>query len=79
MALNIVAVDVLAVALCVLFIYWRKRKGSDGTRLYPPGPKALPLLGNILDMPSSYQYLTFAKWAERWGLWRISGYFDCMD
>jgi hypothetical protein len=33
----------------------------------PPGPKGLPLVGNILDMPSSKEWLTFAQWGERWG------------
>ncbi|CAL1702358.1 unnamed protein product [Somion occarium] len=33
----------------------------------PPGPKGLPLIGNVLDMPSSYEWLTFAKWGEQWG------------
>ncbi|KAK7682349.1 hypothetical protein QCA50_014554 [Cerrena zonata] len=34
---------------------------------FPPGPKGLPLIGNILDMPRSYEWLTFSKWANRWG------------
>ena len=33
----------------------------------PPGPRGLPLLGNVLDMPRSHEWLTFAKWADRWG------------
>ncbi|KAH9482477.1 Cytochrome P450 monooxygenase 208 [Psilocybe cubensis] len=33
----------------------------------PPGPKGLPLVGNILDMPSDKEWLTFAQWGETWG------------
>lgn len=33
----------------------------------PPGPKGLPLIGNVLDMPRSHEWLTFSKWAEKWG------------
>ncbi|KAH8102293.1 cytochrome P450 [Cristinia sonorae] len=33
----------------------------------PPGPKALPLVGNVLDMPSSYEWLTFIDWSKKWG------------
>jgi cytochrome P450 len=33
----------------------------------PPGPKALPLLGNLLDLPSDQEWKTFAKWGEKWG------------
>ena len=30
----------------------------------PPGPKKLPLVGNLFDMPSSYEWLTYTKWAK---------------
>ena len=33
----------------------------------PPGPKRLPLLGNLFDMPSEQEWLTFARWGEKWG------------
>ncbi|KAF9461394.1 cytochrome P450 [Collybia nuda] len=33
----------------------------------PPGPKGLPFVGNILDMPSEKEWLTFARWGEQWG------------
>ncbi|KAF9468823.1 cytochrome P450 [Collybia nuda] len=33
----------------------------------PPGPKGLPFVGNILDMPSEREWLTFAHWGEQWG------------
>lgn len=33
----------------------------------PPGPIGLPLVGNIFDMPTSREWLTFAKWGEKYG------------
>jgi len=33
----------------------------------PPGPKALPLLGNLLDIPAKEQWLKAAEWAEEYG------------
>lgn len=33
----------------------------------PPGPKGLPLIGNILDMPKSYARKTFAQWGNIYG------------
>jgi hypothetical protein len=35
----------------------------------PPGPKKWPLLGNILDMPSAKEWLTFAEWGRKYGGW----------
>jgi hypothetical protein len=33
----------------------------------PPGPKRLPLIGNLLDMPSEKEWLAFTRWGEKWG------------
>jgi hypothetical protein len=33
----------------------------------PPGPKKWPLLGNMLDMPTSKEWLTFAEWGRTYG------------
>ena len=34
---------------------------------YPPGPKPLPLLGNVLDMPTSREYETYTRWGKEFG------------
>ncbi|KAF8509202.1 cytochrome P450 [Hysterangium stoloniferum] len=33
----------------------------------PPGPKPLPLLGNLLNMPRSREYEEYTKWRETYG------------
>ncbi|KAE9398917.1 cytochrome P450 [Gymnopus androsaceus JB14] len=33
----------------------------------PPGPRGWPLIGNLLDLPTSYEWEVFAKWGEKWG------------
>ncbi|KAJ6573817.1 cytochrome P450 [Mycena vulgaris] len=33
----------------------------------PPGPKGLPLIGNVLDMPKSHNWKTFAHWGDIYG------------
>ena len=33
----------------------------------PPGPKALPFIGNAIDLPPSHEYLTYARWGKEYG------------
>ncbi|KAF5364320.1 hypothetical protein D9756_000610 [Leucocoprinus leucothites] len=40
---------------------------KDNSLSLPPGPAGLPLVGNVLDMPSSMEWLTFAQWGEKYG------------
>ncbi|KAG0702324.1 cytochrome P450 [Suillus ampliporus] len=34
---------------------------------YPPGPPGWPLVGNVLDMPHTKPWLTFAEWGKKYG------------
>lgn len=40
---------------------------SKHTFPLPPGPPGLPIVGNIFDMPSDKDWLTYAKWGELYG------------
>ncbi|KAI0043715.1 cytochrome P450 [Auriscalpium vulgare] len=33
----------------------------------PPGPRPLPFLGNVLDMPRKHEWKTFTRWREVYG------------
>jgi len=33
----------------------------------PPGPRQLPFLGNVQQLPEEYQEYTFAEWGRRFG------------
>ncbi|KAF8653529.1 hypothetical protein AX16_003913 [Volvariella volvacea WC 439] len=33
----------------------------------PPGPRGLPLVGNVFDIPKEKPWLTFAEWAKQYG------------
>lgn len=36
-------------------------------RTLPPGPKTLPIIGNLHQIPTKGSYLTFTKWAKQYG------------
>jgi hypothetical protein len=61
----LIALDICAV-LCILLL---KRLLSPQQQVHslPPGPKGLPLVGAVLDMPSEQEWITFSKWADTWG------------
>ncbi|KAF8803765.1 cytochrome P450 [Phlegmacium glaucopus] len=58
-----VNVFLVFVALCILKAVFRSFRRTP----LPPGPKGLPLVGNLLDMPVEREWLTFARWGEVWG------------
>ncbi|KAI8992776.1 cytochrome P450 [Trametes punicea] len=41
-------------------------KHASRARL-PPGPRAIPVLGNVHQLPLDYQEKTFGEWAKRYG------------
>ncbi|KAF8960130.1 cytochrome P450 [Flammula alnicola] len=61
---------VLETALTVvslLLIYrlcFRKADSTYGRLPLPPGPRALPIIGNILDMPTHHEWETYHKWCQ---------------
>ncbi|KAG5718859.1 O-methylsterigmatocystin oxidoreductase [Termitomyces sp. T112] len=55
----------LASLVVTLFIWFRKHKAS--TASFPPGPKPLPLLGNVQDLTTKELWLPAAKWAKQYG------------
>ncbi|KAL0945844.1 hypothetical protein HGRIS_012127 [Hohenbuehelia grisea] len=62
------AVTFIDAALLTIGVYclWKVFTSKAKAPL-PPGPKGLPLLGNIFDMPSEKEWITFTKWSEKWG------------
>ncbi|PPQ69731.1 hypothetical protein CVT24_001317 [Panaeolus cyanescens] len=53
----------LATGVILLLRSYTKKKRSA----YPPGPKGLPFIGNVLDMPRSWPCKTFSEWSKTYG------------
>lgn len=50
------------------FLAWSLIKRNAEPRLpLPPGPRPLPLIGNILDVPREKQWLVHQQWAQQYG------------
>ena len=52
--------------LSIFVVYWRS--GQRQRRHLPPGPKKLPLIGNLLSMPTRVEWETYAKWGKEYSL-----------
>ncbi|PBK60905.1 cytochrome P450, partial [Armillaria solidipes] len=63
---SLVPLDI-AIALAGLVFVWHLFRLSSRNPPLPPGPRGIPFIGNLLDMPSEKEWLTFAKWGEKYG------------
>ena len=50
----------LSLALVFVAVVTLNRK----RRSLPPGPKGLPILGNIFDVPKEFEWLAYARWSR---------------
>lgn len=62
---------VLLAAFSIIVTLWF-RVYVKHPHLYPPGPKGEWLLGNARQMPTTFQWLTFAKWSDMYGKYIFS-------
>lgn len=65
--LRSIALATLAISLLVAYRFIQRRRRNPLCLPYPPGPKPLPLLGNIFNLPSEYIYKVFTDWGRELG------------
>ncbi|KAF9238509.1 cytochrome P450 [Melanogaster broomeanus] len=55
-------------ALCFTIVHraWRKRALRNGLPL-PPGPRGLPLIGNVFDLNIAHPWLSYEQWGNQYG------------
>lgn len=61
--------DPLAILVALISVWsWLRWRGRREHYLpLPPGPKGLPVIGNILDMPGRDEWETARQWGEKYG------------
>ncbi|KAF8994918.1 cytochrome P450 [Cyathus striatus] len=52
-------------ALVAALLYFNSKKSSKHP--LPPGPKKRFLVGNLLDLPTSFEWETYARWSKEYG------------
>jgi hypothetical protein len=62
MSADIVNIFLVAAVLWGIHSATRKKQETN-----PPGPKPLPLIGNVLNFPVNRQWVTFAEWKKQYG------------
>ncbi|KAI0064828.1 CyP450 monooxygenase [Artomyces pyxidatus] len=56
---------VIAASLLFLTIFVQRRKQRNLP--YPPGPRPLPIVGNLFDVPKESSWLVYTEWAKTYG------------
>lgn len=67
--LTYVAAAVFLAGWLAFTVYLRRQAAKDNSVQYPrlPGPKLVPYIGRIHDLPIQYMWLKFKEWSDTYG------------
>ncbi|KAI0061752.1 cytochrome P450 [Artomyces pyxidatus] len=54
-------------SLFLLFVFYLRARWARARLPYPPGPKPLPLIGNLFDFPRVTPWVTYRQMAKQYG------------
>ena len=70
---DILVAVVLALGGLAFFVERTSRRRPP----YPPGPRRLPIVGNLFNMPSKEEWITYKKWSKAFGTGRPLAVYAC--
>lgn len=65
--LNKLDLAVFGLTVVWFLAIWLVRGNSSSKRQLPPGPRPLPLVGNVFQVPKEKDYILYAEWAKLYG------------
>jgi len=63
----------LAIVVLLVLLAKLVNKRTASQLLYPPGPKPLPFVGNLFDIPRKNDWLVYQEWAKTYGNYLRNG------